>query len=264
MYHQFNRSRQKSTRDSFNTTVSTLSEHNGATHTISISSADLTFDKDEDMVGEGGFCYVYRATYNKKRKVAVKRLKEDVRKVPKAYEDSLRKEVRCLKNLLHPNIVRFLGIVWEPGFHAIVMEYMANEDLMTFIDNHYVHPYAKTKLLCDAAQGISYLHWLPKHITHNDIKASNVLISDDIVAKVTDFGLAEWTSFTTEVLYGRASLNEQTPLKGATGSHRSPESWDDINSCTSKSDVYSFAILIWELYSERKPFANKSPLVRLN
>ena len=175
--------------------------------------------------------------------------------VPELHANCIQREARCLKNLLHTNIVQFLGIIWEPNFRAVVLEYNSNGDLLNFISKHNVHPYLKAKLLCDVSKGIKYLHWLPKQIIHNDIKASNVLISDDVTAKVTDFGMADWNSFTTELFHGQPQ-----PMKpqGATITHKSPERWRNINERTTKCDVYSYGILIWETFSEQKPFAHST------
>ena len=171
------------------------------------------------------------------------------------YKNCIQREARCLKNLLHTNIVQFIGIIWEQNFHAVVLEYMDNGDLFHFINKYNINPYLKAKLLHDVSKGINYLHWLPKQIIHNDIKAGNILISDEITAKITDFGMADWNSFTTELFHVQPqSKNPQ----GATATHVSPERWRNINERNTKCDVYSYGILIWEAYSEKKPFANNT------
>ena len=218
---------------------------------LSVSSQTLKFNPNKDMLGEGGFSYVYRARYNNDYYVAVKRFKTDTTHVPSLYENNMRKEARCLRNLLHPNIVQLVGIVWEPNFHAVVLEYVANGDLLQFLHKESLHPYLKAKLLWDISKGVNYLHWLPKKIIHNDLKASNILISDYITAKITDFGMADWNSFTTQIMY---SSHKDERLQGATSTHISPERWKNINYSDIKCDVYSYGILIWETYSERKPF----------
>ena len=220
---------------------------------FSISSKDICYDANSDLIGEGETCFVYTAHHAHFGKVALKKLKKDFRIVHPYYETIMRREARCLKMLRHPNIVQFIGMVWEQDFHAIVMEYLCNEDLLTFLTKHTQNVYVKAKLLCDVAEGLSYLHLLPKCIIHNDLKAANILISQHVEAKISDFGLADWISCTTELFYG----NHEKP-RGASRTHQSPESWLDINKVTTKSDVYSFGILMWEVYSEEKPFANRS------
>ena len=146
---------------------------------ISIASQSVHFEANEDLIGEGGFCFVYRAQYEKIGLVALKRIKNEMAYICDFYKNCIQREARCLKNLLHTNIVQFIGIIWEPNFHAVVLEYMDNGDLFNFIDKYNIHPYLKAKLLHDVSKGINYLHWLPKQIIHNDIKAGNILISDE-------------------------------------------------------------------------------------
>ena len=217
-----------------------------------IDSKNLKCDLNSDFIGEGGFCCVYRAQHADKTFVAVKRLKSVIMYGSEAHKNFMRKEARCLKSLLHPNVIKFLGIVWEQNYHAVVLEYATNGDLINFMQKQTLHPYLKAKLLCDVAKGVSYLHWLPKQIIHNDLKASNILVSDDITAKITDFSTAYWQSMTTELYYVQS---EENNLKAATCTHVSPERWLDENQSNTKSDVYSYGIIIWETYSEQSPFA---------
>lgn len=110
-------------------------------------------------------------------------------------------------------------------------------------------------MLCDVARGLHYLHWLPKQVVHNDIKAPNVLVTSSVVAKLCDFGLASWRSFTT-LFY---TEHEQVQPRGQTYAYLCPEkmSGSDINSA--KADVYSYGMVMWEVFSESVPFEDCSP-----
>ena len=222
----------------------------GTVNSISIKSENITFQPNDDLIGEGGLCFVYRVRYDNDFAV-MKKLKTDVLHTNKRLESSMRREARCLRNLLHPNVVKFSGLIWEPNFHAVVFEYAAFGDLLHFIDKYILHPYLKVKLLHDVAKGVNYLHWLPKQIIHNNLKSSNILISDNVIAKITDFGMASWISFTTEILHKQPQIEL---IQGGTSTHLSPERWKDINVHSTKCDVYSYGILIWELYSEQIPY----------
>ena len=229
----------------------TFSSSQIKTQSIKIASENINYDATIDTIGEGGFCIVYRALYENKQYVAVKRLKTDTTHISELYEDYIKREARCIRNLLHPNIATFLGIIWKPSFHAIVLEYYKNGNLLRFMRDNYLHPFLKAKLLWDVSKGADYLHWLPKQIIHNDIKIENILISDEITAKLTDFGMAHWNSYTSDVLYSQRHV--ELP-QGGTATHKSPERWLDINERSTKCDVYSYGILIWETYCESIPF----------
>ena len=140
----------------------------------------------------------------------------------------------------------------EPNFLALVLEFNANGDLFQFIKAVTIHHYVKAKLLWDISKGVNYLHWLPKQIIHNDLKASNILVSHDVTAKISDFGMADWKSYTTKLFHAQPQVKY---LRGATSTHMSPERWRNINECNTECDVYSYGILIWEIYSEKVPFA---------
>ena len=215
-----------------------------------ISLTDIKYD--ENIIGVGLTSVVYLAFHPHFGEVAMKRLKKDCPIAPNAQEAYFHREARCLQKLKHPNILQFFGLIWQPDFHALIVEYMINDNLQNFLKKFRLNTYIKAKLLCDVAQGVSYLHLLPKRIIHNDLKAANVLISQDIVAKVGDFSLADWTPYTTE-LYNE----NQEKLCGATMTHQSPERWLNINYVTTKSDVYSFGIMMWEVYSGKVPFAKE-------
>lgn len=209
--------------------------------------------KIKHAISEGGSCEIYYAVHKTLNIVAVKKPKQDLKKLPELHDFHIQREARCLRRLSHPHIIQFHGLIWEPNFYAIVMEYI-EEDLSTTVNRHRPHEWVKTKLLCDVARGVSYLHWLPKQIIHNDLKATNVLVNHQVVAKVCDFGLANWQSCST-LLYLNTDDHQLKP-QGGTQTHISPERLLDINADSTKSDVYSFAILMWETYSEQRPFAN--------
>lgn len=198
-------------------------------------------------------CTVYKAKIGA-QVVVVKKLTPTSTIMLRNNEKScLLREMRCLRTLCHPNIIKLLHVVLEPDVTAVVTEYAVNSDILNFIFNQYVCSSLRVKLLCDVARGVNYLHCLPKSIIHNDLKAHNVLITDSFVAKVADFGLAEKLSRTTSILFGGS--DSAMKATGATNTHRSPERWKNAANFTDKSDVYSFAILMWEVFNDdEEPF----------
>ncbi len=222
---------------------------------IFISSSILQYNENTDVTGSGGTCTVFKAKLNGED-VAIKKLKTvGTMAITNEQKACMTREIRCLRNLWHQNVIIFRSAILEKDCIAYVMEYMSKGDIRNFIHEQFVHPHVKVKLLHDVSQGVNYLHCLPKQIIHNDLKAANVLISDQIVAKLTDFGLAYRQLNTMSKIYVEEQ-NERS--KGATNTHRAPERWMNIDCCSTKSDVYSFAILMWEVFSEEMPFANCS------
>ena len=148
---------------------------------------------------------VYRALYEKVCVLAIKRLKvhPDGTLLPELYGNCIKRKARYLRNMLQTNIVQFRGIIWEPNFLATTLEYNAYGDLLNFMKKYNLHPYLKAKLLFDVSKGINYHHWLPKQIIRDYIKASNVLISENVSAKLTDFELTDWNSFVTAFIHAQ-------------------------------------------------------------
>ena len=221
----------------------------------SFESSALKYDRMEDLLDEDEYCYVFRALFHcNHRLVTMKQLKadRDLMAVTTVRTDQLKEGARRQSMLKHSNVVQFLGIIWEPNFHGVVLEYAARGNLTKFIKYHSLHPYLKAKLLCDISKGVRYLHSLPEKIIHSNLKGGSVLITADVIAKVSDFGLADWNSFANQL----GLLQQATFFEGAACSHVSPERWKNLGDCNIKSDVYSYGILIWEIYTEKAPFVS--------
>ena len=217
---------------------------------------DINYDKTRDYINCGGFGTVYKAIHSIIGTVALKTLHEYGQTVSTKYLTSLQNEVLFLSKIRHPNIILLHGMITHKDIYAIVMEYMPFGDLYIFLHNNKpINGTVKTKFACDIVQGIQYLHSQQTPIVHNDLKINNVLVSNVLIAKICDFGLAQWRTLSTELMtqngiYSKSNCNPA----GATCTHLSPERWDDINLKDKRCDIYSFGILLWEIYSEQKPF----------
>ena len=85
------------------------------------------------------------------------------------------------------------------------------------------------------------------------MKISNVLVSDALTTKISDFGLAQWRIASSEILTSRMKNNRSSV--GATFTHLSPEKWKNCYVEDTRCDIYSFGILMWEIYTEKMPFS---------
>ncbi|XP_048832608.1 tyrosine-protein kinase receptor Tie-1 isoform X2 [Brienomyrus brachyistius] len=209
--------------------------------------------KFEDVIGEGNFGQVIKAMIKKdgnKMSAAIKMLKEF------ASENDHRDfagelEVLC-KLGQHPNIINLIGACENRGYLYIAIEYAPYGNLLDFLRKSRVletdpafakeHCTASTltsqqllQFAVDVATGMHYLS--DKQFIHRDLAARNVLVGENLMAKIADFGL---------------SRGEEVYVKKTMG--RLPVRWMAIESLnysvyTSKSDVWSFGVLLWEIVS---------------
>ncbi|KAL3887124.1 hypothetical protein ACJMK2_027078 [Sinanodonta woodiana] len=208
----------------------------------------LVLEKDKKL-GQGHYGAVYRGklydtnhllcTEQQPKDVAVKVLRQQM--VDK-YGEDFRKEARLMEQLTHENIVHFYGVCREGEY--IVMEYVQLGSLLEFIQKCK----QQGKSLKDQsitfcmglARGMEYLH--SKSIMHCDLAARNILLTDHHVVKISDFGLAKVLS--PEKDYYRRSEDKTIPALWC-----SPEYIGHERKFTSKADIWSAGIVIWEIYS---------------
>jgi len=193
--------------------------------------------------GKGAFGVLYRGTYQNST-VAVKILGITQES---SVMDEFRKEVTLMSELCHPNVVSLKGYSFEPGRIALVMEFMDKGDLYQLIRKKEPIPMNLIlKLAFDIANGMNFCHSLSPPILHRDLKPPNIMLASDTqwgyAAKVGDFGAS--------VKQYISSLNEravETPIWVA------PEILAG-GRYTTKSDVYSFAVTLFELVEQKDPF----------
>ncbi|MED6146931.1 hypothetical protein PIB30_039336 [Stylosanthes scabra] len=202
----------------------------------------------KEKLGDGGFGSVYRGTLANKTVVAVKQL-EGIEQGDKQF----RMEVSTISSTHHLNLVRLIGFCSEGRHRLLVYEFMKNGSLDKFL---FVDELQSGKLLdwehrfniaLGAARGMTYLHEECRNcIVHCDIKPENILLDENYNAKVSDFGLAKLLSATNQ------RHRTLTSVRGTRG-YLAPE-WLANLPITSKSDVYSYGMVLLEIVSGRRNF----------
>lgn len=206
-----------------------------------LRGATRNFAQD-NVLGRGGFGVVYRGELHDGTMIAVKRM-EAVAVSNKAL-DEFQAEIAVLTKVRHRNLVSILGYAIEGNERLLVYEYMPNGAL----SKHLFHwkqlqlePLSWKKRLniaLDVARGMEYLHNLGHHrFIHRDLKSANILLGDDFLAKVADFGLMK------DAPDGNYSV--ATRLAGTFG-YLAPE-YAVTGKISTKADVFSFGVVLLEL-----------------
>ncbi|XP_056852714.1 LEAF RUST 10 DISEASE-RESISTANCE LOCUS RECEPTOR-LIKE PROTEIN KINASE-like 2.8 [Raphanus sativus] len=198
-----------------------------------------------EVVGKGGFGVVYRGTLSDGRMVAVKVLKDSKEN---NGEDFIN-EVASMSQTSHVNIVSLLGFCSEGSKRAIIYEFLGNGSLDKFISNNIslnLDFTALHEIALGVARGIEYLHFGCKtRIVHFDIKPQNVLLDENFLPKVSDFGLAK-------LCEKKESVMSLLDMRGTIG-YIAPEMFSPVyGSVSHKSDVYSYGMLLLEMIGARK------------
>ncbi|WFD35788.1 non-specific serine/threonine protein kinase [Malassezia cuniculi] len=198
-----------------------------------------------ERIGTGGFKDVYLGLYHISRTRSIKVAISDIRN---EITDMDIKELRLLRDLRHENIVRFIGVSIPPPPRLIpcmiVTELCENGDLFDFIRNTPAPPDAEIfTLLLQIARGLEYLHKHTPTIIHRDCKSTNVLITKDCVAKISDFGFA------------RVKRSSRTVIQSLVGTvnWQAAELWVPKPNYNEKVDVWSAAMTFWEALQWHQP-----------
>ncbi|KAK8367492.1 hypothetical protein V6Z12_A02G188900, partial [Gossypium hirsutum] len=199
----------------------------------------------KDKLGEGGYGSVFKGKLRSNLLVAVKLLGK-----AKTNGQDFISEVATIGRIHHVNVAKLVGFCVEGSKQALVYDFMPNGSLDKIIfsgENKITLTWQKTfEIATGVARGIEYLHrGCDTQILHFDIKPHNILLDENFVPKVSDFGLAKLYSVDDSIV----SL---TAARGTLG-YIAPELvYKNIGGISYKADVYSFGMLLMEMIGKRK------------
>ncbi|XP_027937059.1 putative receptor-like protein kinase At4g00960 isoform X2 [Vigna unguiculata] len=199
---------------------------------------------DSNKLGQGGFGAVYKGQLSDGQSIAVKRLSS----ASGQGDTEFKNEVLLLAKLQHRNLVRLIGFCLEGRERLLIYEFVPNKSLDYFIFD----PIKKTQLdwqmryqiIRGITRGILYLHEDSQlRIIHRDLKASNILLDENMCPKISDFGMAR--------LFHVDQTQANTHRVVGTYGYMAPE-YAIYGQFSTKSDVFSYGVLVLEIVSGRK------------
>nr|XP_014345443.1 PREDICTED: tyrosine-protein kinase Tec isoform X2 [Latimeria chalumnae] len=206
-----------------------------------INPSELTFMKE---LGSGQFGVVRLGKWRAQHKVAIKAIREGA-----MYEEDFIEEAKLMTKLSHPKLVQLYGVCTQQRPIYIVTEFMEHGCLLNYLRQKrgQLHKLTLLGMCQDVCEGMKYLE--ENGFIHRDLASRNCLVSDSLVVKVSDFGM---TRYVLDDQY-TSSSGTKFPVKW------SPPEVFNYSKFSSKSDVWSFGVLMWEVFTEGKmPFENNS------
>jgi serine/threonine protein kinase len=203
----------------------------------------------ERQIGEGAAAEVYLAQDSVlNRKVALKSLRPQFAADP-SFRTRFEREAQAAARFNHPNIIAIFDVGEDRGLPYIVMEYVDGETLRTIIDQEApIHADDVAILVEQVAAALDYSH--QRGLVHRDIKPHNILVDQQGLAKVVDFGIAKGLS--------DEALTDAAESVG-TVQYISPEQASGLMA-TPESDIYSLAVVAFEMLTGQLPFDSETAI----
>ncbi|XP_047266484.1 receptor kinase-like protein Xa21 [Capsicum annuum] len=197
---------------------------------------------ESNFIGSGSFGSVYKGVLRSGTAIAVKVFNLQLDAAFKGFDT----ECEVLRSLRHRNLVKVITSCSNLDFKALVLDYMPNGSLEKYLYSHsyFLDIKQRLSIMMDVACALEYLHHgCSSPVIHCDVKPSNVLLDEDMVAHLSDFGISKLLGEDESDLYTKtlATLGYIAPEYGQDGL------------VSTKCDVYSYGIMLLETFTRRKP-----------
>ncbi|XP_019223999.1 PREDICTED: receptor kinase-like protein Xa21 [Nicotiana attenuata] len=195
-----------------------------------------------NLIGSGSFGSVYKGTMADGMIVAIKVFNVQMEGTFQTFDI----ECEILRNLRHRNLTKIISSCCNLDFKALILEYMPNESLdkLLYSRDYCLNIMQRLNIMVDVASALEYLHHgYSVPVVHCDLKPSNVLLDNDMVGHLTDFGIAK-------LLTKEESIAHTTTF--ATLGYIAPE-YGSEGLVSKRSDVYSYGIMFLETFIKKKP-----------
>ncbi|XP_070012335.1 probable LRR receptor-like serine/threonine-protein kinase At3g47570 [Nicotiana sylvestris] len=197
---------------------------------------------ESNLIGFGSFGSVYKGILRSGTPIAIKVFNLQLEAAFKSFDT----ECEVLRNLRHRNLTKVITSCSNIDFKALVLVYMPNGSLDKWLysHNYFLYIMQRLNIMIDVACGLEYLHHeYLSPVIHCDLKPSNVLLDENMVAHLSDFGISKFLGKDESDLYTKTL---------ATFGYIAPEYGRD-GLVSTKCDVYSYGIMLMEAFTRRKP-----------
>ncbi|KAH7865939.1 hypothetical protein Vadar_013365 [Vaccinium darrowii] len=223
--------------------------HLGQLKRFSLHELQIATDyfSGKNILGKGGFGKVYKGRLADGSLVAVKRLKEER---TQGGELQFQTEVEMISMAVHRNLLRLRGFCMTPTERVLVYPYMVNGSVASCLRERSNSQAPldwpkRQQIALGSARGLAYLHdHCDPKIIHRDVKAANILLDEEFVAVVGDFGLAKLMDY--------KDTHVTTAVKGTIG-HIAPE-YLSTGKSSEKTDVFGYGVMLLELITGQRAF----------